>query len=212
MPARLHDFLTIDYRSLAAFRIMCGGTMVWWLYVVAPDLSAFYTDAGVINRAVLAVHKPSAYPTFLRMFDGFGFALLLWAVGVIGGVMMMLGWRSRIAAAMCWVACLGLIGRNPLVTQGGDTLITLMTFWAMFLPTGAVFSVDAALNPENRRGESIANIATFGLMAQTIYVYVFGALLKTSPIWLPSGSAVYIAILRLPQNPNIFMSYDAEIV
>lgn len=193
MPSRLHQLLTIDYRSLAAFRIMCGGTMIWWLCVVAPDLSAFYTDAGVLDRAVLSVHKPSAYPIFLRSFDGFGFAAALWLLGVVGGAMMIVGWRSRVAAAMCWIACLGLVGRNPLVTQGGDTLITLMAFWAMFLPTGAVFSIDAALHPENRRGAGVVSLATVGLMAQTIYVYVFGALLKTSPIWLPTGSAVYVA-------------------
>lgn len=193
MSARIRGLLTIDYRSLAAFRIMCGATMVWWLVVVAPDLGAFYTDAGVISRDALNAHKPIGYPTLLRSVDSYGLVFAIWCFGLAGGLMMVVGWRSRLAAFMCWLACLALIGRNPLVTQGGDTLITLMAFWAMFLPTGAVFSVDAALHQENRRGEGALNLATFGLMAQTIYVYVFGALLKTDPVWIPSGSAVYVA-------------------
>ncbi|MGB0412527.1 MAG: HTTM domain-containing protein, partial [Pikeienuella sp.] len=190
----LSALITIDYRSLAAVRIMCGGVMIWWLYVVAPDLSAFYTDNGVISREVLNIHRHASYPTLLRTFDSLALVWVVWAIGIVGGLMMIMGWRTRLATVMCWLVCLALVGRNPLATQGGDTLLTLVLFWGMFLPLGAVFSVDAALNPENRRGEGVANIATFGLLLQVMYVYVIGALLKTSSVWVPYGSAVYVAL------------------
>ena len=37
--------------------------------------------------------------------------------------------------------------RNPLVVQGGDVLLRVLLFWAMFLPWCAYYSVDSLSRP-----------------------------------------------------------------
>lgn len=190
---RLGTLFAIDLRSLAAFRVMCAVTVIWMMIVIAPDLRAFYSDDGVLSRELLAAYRPVGYPALTRIFGGVWLAWALWGAALVSALALLVGWRGRAAAAFAFFAVLALTGRNPLVTQGGDALIVLLLFWAMWLPVSAVWSVDAAFGPD-RRGEKVASIAGIGLLLQVLYVYVFGALLKTSSVWVPDGAAVYVAL------------------
>ena len=195
-PAPLiHRLFGVDLRSLAALRIATGLTILWVALIWSLDLSAFFTDAGVLPRdEVRAVDHVGRF-SLLMFAGGWWAALLLWLCLALGAVALVAGFRPRFAAFVCWVAYLSFVGRNPMIAQGGDMLIPLLLFWMMFLPVGAVFSVDAALDPvDRRRDPPHLSVASVGLLLQVLYVYVIGALLKTGPAWLPNASAVYIAL------------------
>ncbi len=194
LKARLVALLSIDLRSLAAMRCLGALTMLWCLIVWAPDLTLFFTDDGVLRREDFAGRFDWARFSVLQYVDGYGFALALWLVGFFAALALLTGYRARAAALICWVVYLSFAGRNPMILQGGDILLPLLLFWMIFLPIGAVYSIDAALDPVDRRGESHLSVATVGLLLQVLYVYVFGALLKTGAAWVPDGSAIYIGL------------------
>ena len=168
--------------------------MLWCLAVWLPDLRLFFTDSGVLHRGDFAGRFDWARFSLLRFADGYLLALCFWIIGFFSALALLLGYRARFAALICWFIYLNFVGRNPMIIQGGDILMPLLLFWMIFLPISAVFSVDAALDPIDRRGRKHLSIATIGLLLQVVYVYVFGALLKSGPAWTPDGSALYAAL------------------
>ena len=114
---------------------------------------------------------------------------------IVAGVMalaLVVGYRTRVATALSWVLLLSLHTRNELILHGGDSLLLLMLFWSLFLPLGARFSVDAALEPDAPRSQHhYFSVATMAFLLQMMFVYFFGALHKTDPMWIPDGTAVY---------------------
>lgn len=193
--ALLRLVFSCDLRSLALFRIMLAVALLYVAVIVAPDLTAFYSDAGVLPRAAQAEAQPFGRLSLLMLSGSPWAARLVWLALVLAALALLVGWRARWAAFVAWLAMLSLAGRNGLIAQGGDVLLPLLLFWAMFLPVSAVFSVDAALADEDHReAPPVLSVATVGLLVQAVYVYVFGALLKTDPVWHQHGSAVWLAI------------------
>jgi len=71
----------------------------------------------------------------------------------------------------------------PLVLNGGDTLLRLVLFWAMFAPMGARFSVDA-LRTGGREGR-ILSVGTVGLLCQVVVMYAANVAMKhDGDVWL----------------------------
>jgi predicted DCC family thiol-disulfide oxidoreductase YuxK len=73
-------------------------------------------------------------------------------------------------------------------------LLLALLFWSIFLPLGARYSVDAALNGRRIESESVCSPASAALVVQVLSVYFFGALLKTGDAWVLNGEAVHAAL------------------
>ena len=73
------------------------------------------------------------------------------------------------------------MARNPVVLHGGDMTIRLMLFWAVFLPTGARFSVDAGRKPAAVQPTRALSLGTAALTFQVCFVYWFAAAFKAHP-------------------------------
>jgi predicted DCC family thiol-disulfide oxidoreductase YuxK len=186
----------IDLRTLALFRICLGALILADLINRASDLTAFYTDQGTLTRAAaIAFNHPVRISFHLMSGSPLVIGLLFVVAGILA-VLLMLGYRTRLVTVLSWLFLISLNNRNLLVQQAGDQLISVLAFWAMFLPIGARYSVDAALRPDDqpRPGNAYFSAATFAMLLQVIYVYVIGALLKDSPVWVPDGQAVYYAL------------------
>jgi hypothetical protein len=81
-----------------------------------------------------------------------------------------------------------------MLNSGADMQLNLLLFWAMFVPLGARFSVDAALSRRDTAENAYASVATFALMLQVAYLYLFGALLKVDSEWTTTFDAVYYSL------------------
>ncbi len=187
--------LTIDLRSLALFRVALGLAILVNLANLAPWAADFFSDQGVLTRdALVASTSPYRFSVYLANGKPL-FVWLLFGVHALAALGLILGWRSQWMAAANWLLLMSLINRNPFILQGGDQLITLLAFWGMFLPLGARWSVDAALADKPLQGanNNHRSIAGAAILAQVLYVYFIGALLKDSAIWIPDGEAVYYA-------------------
>ena len=192
---RLAELFGIDLRSLALFRVCLGLVLTLVLLRDFADLTAFYTDAGVMPRA-WAIETDSFNRWSLYFVNGQRwFVAALMIVQTLFALMLTLGWRTRLASIVSFVLWSSLINRNTMVLIGGDLLMCCLLFWGMFLPIGARYSVDAATssNPPPQQNQHLS-WASMALLLQVVSVYFFSALLKTGVEWWPQFTGVYYAL------------------
>lgn len=188
----LAELVGLDLRSLAAFRIGLGALLLLDLVGRAGDLTAHYTDQGILPRSAIANPRNLS----LHMLDGTAdFQGALFAVAGLAALALLVGWHTRLATGASWFLLLSLHARNPMVLQGGDDLLRLLLFWGMFLPLGARASADRLLRrgggpPGNR----VVSAGAAALLLQVCFVYWFAAALKSDPAWRSEGTAVYYAL------------------
>ncbi|MEO1621367.1 MAG: DCC1-like thiol-disulfide oxidoreductase family protein [Cyanobacteria bacterium J06632_3] len=193
----LAERYSLDVRSLALLRMGLALVILTDLGTRFGDLTAHYSDLGVLPRTVLndgilkqgywSLHTLSGAPIFQ--------AILFFVAGV-AAIAMLVGYRSRIAVIVSWVLLISMHNRNPLLIFAADDVLRAVMFWAMFLPLGAAYSIDRALNTATRPVPlRVFSGATIALMAQQCFVYIFSAVFKTThEAWWPDGSAVYYSL------------------
>lgn len=197
------DYLTrpfaLDLRSLALLRVGLGVALILDLINRGLWLRAHYTDFGVMPRqALLDTLWDSAWLS-IHMYSGsFWPTVVLFALAGLVALAMIVGYRTTLATAVSWFLLISLHARNPMVLQGGDIVLRLLMFWAIFLPIGARWSIDAALDPDGEPTGTADNryfsVASLAYIAQIAYMYLFAAILKTSEEWRTDFSAAYYAL------------------
>ncbi len=186
----------LDIRSLAVFRIGLALIILVDLAGRLPNLTAFYTDAGIMPREFVLREYFREGVWSLHVLGGeAGFILALFALAAVAALFLLFGYRTWWATLLSWLLLLSLQNRAPIILTGGDELLRHFLFWSLFLPLGACFSADRALsrNPEDPP-VSVTSGGTVALIAQIISVYFFSALLKTGEEWLAEASAIYYAL------------------
>ncbi|WP_241686084.1 HTTM domain-containing protein [Halorubrum amylolyticum] len=200
LPAALRRRIGIDVRALAAFRVALGVVLLIDLALRARNLTAFYTDAGVLPRSLLAESYPLAARFSLYTLSGGAWAVvLLFLVAVVAAVALAVGYRARLAAAGSLVLLASLQARNPFVLNAGDTLLWQLLGAGLLCPLGARWSVDAVRG--RGRGDApgerfptersrVAGPASALLLTAVLAVYVSNAVVKLRGEAWPAGEAV----------------------
>ncbi|MBC8139409.1 MAG: HTTM domain-containing protein [Fibrella sp.] len=198
----LRELFGIDLRSVALFRIGLALMLLADLFMRSVDIEAFYTDRGVMPRYVLQNQwNGSSYFTFHSFADSPAAVGFLFGVNAIFITLLLAGWKTRPVAVICWLFLISLQSRNGLVLQGGDIVIRCLAFWAIFLPLGDYFSLDAKNRfyprlpgDDPERPVRAFSWGTVAIIVQTASIYWFTALLKNDPTWWKNGYAIYLAL------------------
>jgi hypothetical protein len=194
---KLKELFGIDVRSLAIFRVGIALILLVDLYIRVDSIKVHYSDEGVLPRDVLIEHSIEPWNLSLHLISGlWQVQFILFTVAAICAFALLVGYRTRLATILSWVLLISLHTRNPIVLQGGDILLRMLLFWAMFLPLGAYWSVDQKFKPSFLN--PVFSIASLGLLLQICFVYWFSALMKTDDVWRVDGTAVWYA-LRIEQ-------------
>lgn len=195
---RLQATFGLDLRSLAALRVLLGGMLLVDLCVRVEALSDHYSDLGLLPRAVHDQYYLSHYPGrfSVHMWSGEPWAIgALFALAALCAVPVILGYRTRLFLLLSWLLLISLQNRNEMIETGGDYLLRLVCFWGLLLPLGARFSVDSAMNSGPRReSDGYLSVATFALIAQMSFVYVFSAMHKHHAHWREDFLALHYAL------------------
>ncbi len=201
----IRNSFALDLRSIALFRILLGALILMDLALRSRDLTAFYTDTGVLarrfwidvtHRWLWSIHAASGEPWW---------QIILFVLAACFAICLMVGYRSRLMAGLSLILLASLQNRNGLLMQGGDLLLVVMCFWSLFLPIGARYSIDSALRPEHQDDPNSStasdplnqryfSIATIAITLQVLYLYFFTALLKTGDAWTTRFDAAYYAV------------------
>jgi hypothetical protein len=162
----------------------------------AGDLKAHYTDLGILPRSALISGVGSDWNISIHNISGLlEIQIALFAVHGLVAIALMAGYRTQVATILVWFFAISLQSRNPMILTGGDSLLGLLLFWSMFLPMGARFSVDSAMNNgPHRESNRYFSAATAAILLQVGMVYTFTAIMKSDPIWQEDFSALYYAL------------------
>ncbi|QMU30684.1 hypothetical protein [Adhaeribacter radiodurans] len=191
----LKKVFTVDVRALALMRIGIGFVILLDLGIRATDLEAHYANMGVLPLHVLFQYNWDPYFISLHAISGlWQVQAVLFLIAALFGFLLLIGYRTRLATIVSWFLLLSLQNRNLLIGQAGDDLLRMILFWAIFLPWGRFYSQDAKrannLHPENLHFSA----ASAAFIVQIMLVYVCTALLKNSPEWHTTGTALYYAL------------------
>jgi hypothetical protein len=188
------EAVSLDVRGLAFLRIGIGLLLLWDWIAHLSVLAALFTDDGVLSRVArkqLEYDFDEPWWMSLHMLNGsLWWQQLLCGIAIVAAGMVLVGYRTKWALVLSHFLLLGLHGRFPLLTQGGDVLFRCMIFWALFLPLDERWSVTKA----ERRYGRVFSLATAGLIVQLCCMYLFTAFLKTGSSWRTEFSAAYYAL------------------
>jgi len=191
------EAFSLDLRSLALFRIGLGLVIIADVFLRLRDLSAHYTDDGVLPVQSLMLPGVSYWPFNLAIWNGsLSYQVGIFTFILIFAILLSLGVVTRVATFGCWFLLNCIAIRNPLVLYGADNLIRLLLFWSLFLPLHEFFTViqRPLRAPRAQPRRSIASFASVAFILQIIFVYFFSALHKTGAEWRTEGSALEISL------------------
>lgn len=192
--SRLRQVFGIDLRTLATVRIALAALVVLDLCLRARDLSAHYTDRGVLPRAALIEQFLTRFEWSLHLLNGTaGVQAFLFVLAGLAGLAMLLGFHTRVATVLTWLFLCSVQTRNPAISPAVDDALRLFVFWSMFLPMGAAWSFDQLLRPKAHADPHVS-IASAAFMVQLSLIYVMTVVHKSDPAWRSEFTAIYYAM------------------
>ncbi|PBQ31056.1 hypothetical protein CNR22_04490 [Sphingobacteriaceae bacterium] len=185
-------YLSFDLRALALMRICVAVVILLDLSVRITDLEAFYANSGVVPLNLLFEKGWNDYFISIHTMSGlWQVQLFLFLTAYLFAFLLFIGYRTRLFTFLSWFMLLSLHNRNGFILQGGDDLLRMILFWAMFIPWGARYSCDALLDKKQHFSEpTIYSVAVFAYLLQICYIYTGSALLK-GPEWDHDFTAMY---------------------
>lgn len=215
--------MTVDTRSLGAFRIAFGVVLFSDLFRRALELPFWYANTGLLPNHTLLWRPPSPY-LFSLFFtlSGVHEAQLGFALCGLVYAMFLLGYRTRLAQVLTLLARVSLNSRLAVLENGGDMVVDLLCLLTVTLPLGARFSIDAVAAARRAAlglaGEPspdevaelarrpVVSVAVLGLVLQFATIYFFNAAAKNGHAWR-DGTAVYYALHqdKLVTNAGVWM-------
>ena len=185
---------SIDLRALAVMRICLGMVLVADLLIRWPDLAWFMSDTGSYSVAASKAAASDYRFSLYWLFDGLFWVHTLFAINLVVAALFAAGVRTRLMSVLVFVFLASLHNRNPILLQGGDNLLVLLTLWSIFLPMGARLSVDAAMTKTRPTTDTYWGWGTVAILVQIMSVYFFSAFLKNGSEWMVDGTAIYYAL------------------
>lgn len=131
-------FRPVSTTPVALVRAVYGIVVLAWAISLLPDVAAFFSDHGVDGM----VREPVVIDGLLALYPSLALAVGTVLVLVAAAGALAVGWHSRLASAVVFVAIVTLQRRNPFVLNSGDALLRHIAFYLMLAPTGAALSVD----------------------------------------------------------------------
>lgn len=184
-----------DIRSIACFRICLGILLLLDLAIRVLSLKAHYSDAGVLPRAS---QFRLASPAIMSLHFVSGLVwvqALLFFFAALAAIALIAGYRTRWAIVASWILLISINSRNTIITYGQDAILRCITFWALFLPLNGRFSVDAAKDPTLKENSQwIISGGTVAIVLQLAIIYFFAGLLKNSPEWRETHTAIFLTL------------------
>ncbi|PSF37731.1 HTTM domain-containing protein [Aphanothece hegewaldii CCALA 016] len=192
----LKKIFELDLRSLAFFRIAFAVLIITNLWERFSSLTAHYSDYGVLPRSFLGQGLSEPWVWSIHLFSGEpALQAILFFIAFLSAFALLIGYRTQFAIVICWLLQVSIINRNWLINTGGDKEVALLLFWSIFLPLGAYYSVDSALNISKKTiPKTYFSGATIAYTLQVCMVYWFAWALKSDPMWWRDGTAVYAAL------------------
>jgi predicted DCC family thiol-disulfide oxidoreductase YuxK len=141
---------TVAERGTAALRIGYG--TLWTLFLLfefderltawGPNAPWTPTMERAYEAQIPMFGWVRAWITSVAGLGGGGFEAF-YALALVAGVLFTLGWRTRISSLLFCFVVVALENRSPLITDGGDNVLMIMSIFLCFTRCGRHWSLDA---------------------------------------------------------------------
>ena len=194
--------VAIDTRALATFRIVAALLIVADIFLRARNFTFLYTEEGVVPQSMaMEMTAENAFSVYYFTTSSTVIAALF-ALTVLVALQLLVGYKTRLATVVAFLLVVSLDHHNPLVLSYADVLFRLLLFWAIFLPLGERWSVDA-LHADVKPRATVSSLASAAILAQMIFMYLLNGYHKTeSGLW--TGGEATPLILGL-DNTTFFL-------
>jgi len=189
---------TLDARSLAAYRIGLGLILLADCLLRFRDFHLMFALDGIFPLEILARYHgdPTLWSLIFLVAADWWTGVVLGLQGIAGAALA-LGWWSRTATILGWLALVSVLRRTSPATNAGDMWLACQMFWSMFLPLGARWSIDArrahGRDPAAPPLAGVLSVASAALVLQLVAVYLGAGLAKCNSSWF-AGDALTHAL------------------
>ncbi|WP_062057961.1 HTTM domain-containing protein [Aquimarina longa] len=194
MHQKIQNIFSFDLRLLGVFRILLGILIIIDIINRSQDLTIFYTDQGIYPRALLLQNDWNLWNFSINMITGsYEGQIIIFLVTILCALMVTIGFRTKFFLISLYFLIISIHVRNPYIVHGGDLVIKLLVFYAIFLPINARYAVDKFKESSLPKSNKIVSVATVIYILQIVYIYVCSGILKTGVEW-SNGTAIYYAL------------------
>lgn len=133
-----------DVAPVALFRIVFGVLTVNWFWQLLPNLTPFFTDQGMLPRG----SQVDFFGASFTLLDAAGQSwqvAIFWVAALLAAAALAVGFHTRTASIVTFIALASFSLRNPLIGDGSDQVFRMAAFWLAFTAAGDRWSVDAWL-------------------------------------------------------------------
>ena len=189
-------FRPTSARPLGAFRIAYGLAVMVHLAFLAPQVDFWLSDAGLlVGTEAKELAGPLRFSP-LHYWQSPAVARAVFGATAAVAALLILGWRTRIMAALLYAGLLAMHHRNLASCSGADVLMVVLAFYLMLSPCGAAYSLDARRAARRRGTEAEPLILPWAqrlIQIQISVLYFSCALLKAAGRpWLDGTALHYI--------------------
>ncbi|WP_255170908.1 HTTM domain-containing protein [Natrononativus amylolyticus] len=183
MKRNFEQSIAIDTRTLAVFRVFVGLLVLADLVLRSRNFSYFYSEDGVAPQSLAESMTPDNAFSFYYFTTDSTLIAALMVIQALIAIQLILGYKTTIATLLSFLFVISLDHHNPLVLSYADTLFRLLLFWAIFLPLGERWSIDA-LHADWEPRTQVASIASALILCQMVAMYFVNAYHKSmDPLW-----------------------------
>ena len=119
----------IDLRALATLRIAVGLLIIADLLIRWSDVGWFMSEVGAYSLAASKAAASEWRFSLYWLFDSLWWVHSLFIINLLVGLMLIAGVRTRVVSWLAFVLLASLHTRNPILLQGGDNLLLVLTVW-----------------------------------------------------------------------------------
>ncbi|WP_408646700.1 HTTM domain-containing protein [Streptomyces carminius] len=147
--AMVGGIVKITARPLGPYQsavVRIGFALAWLLYLLFewPNRHELYGPDGPwsweLGRRLIETNNAF---TALMWSDSTVWFEIVYAVAVLSGAALLVGWRTRTMSVLFMLGVLSLQNRSVFMGDGGDNVIHLMAIYLVFTRCGRVWSLDA---------------------------------------------------------------------
>jgi len=201
----LKNWLYVDTRTLALFRIVFGVVGLIDVLRRFPMIDVFYSDAGMNFRRQVTSKYSIKYFTLLEYVQGTAEVHFFFILAAICFFFLIIGYYTRIFQFLAAIGLISIHNAAVILENGGDMVFNNYLIWTLFLPLGTSWSVDSIRKslkkqPENDSNDlnqaknvestQIFHFAYLACLVQLSLIYFYTTINKTGAMW-SDGTAVY---------------------
>jgi hypothetical protein len=186
----------------SVFRLLAAFTILYQYLINHAQRRYLFGPSGVIPHDVFLAELGKGRPLSLYAWSpSLLFFEIVFHLGVLFALLWLVGLWTRWMTVLNYVFLTSLHDRFPGLWDGGDNVIQLILFYAMFANVGAFFSVDRLRSDASPIGGSrgavramFHNAALLAIAIQISLVYGVAGLTKVQGETWRNGTALYYAL------------------